>query len=53
MANVIKRADALQRRKVVFPEQRQIAIHHPKIGVNSIKCQVSQLDTVKAPDTAR
>lgn len=53
MANVIKRADALQKRRVVFPELRQIAMHHPKIGVNSIKWKVSQLDTVKAPDIAR
>lgn len=53
MANVINRADALQKRKLVLPELRQIAMHHPKIGVNSIKCQVSQLDTVKAPDIAR
>lgn len=50
--NIINRANALQKRKLVLPELRQIAMHHQIIGVTSIKCTVSQLDTVKTPDIA-
>lgn len=53
MPNVINRADVLQKRERVLPELRHIAEHHQIIGITNIKCMVSQLDTVKAPDFAR
>jgi hypothetical protein len=52
-ASVNKRAHAVQTRRWVFAEHRQIAVVHQTIGSNNIKCTSSQLDTVNIPAFAK